>query len=88
MADKDILQFAKNSKNILDADDDEKGMNNAVPVPTPSMKTRAMADQLKALLEGINALKNGQEETRQEVQKGPLKNVKTSPFNERAQHEG
>ncbi|GFW97340.1 hypothetical protein TNCV_3091781 [Trichonephila clavipes] len=32
--------------------------------------TRAMDEQLKALLEGINALKNGQEETRQEMQKG------------------
>ncbi|GFV58538.1 uncharacterized protein TNCV_4337631 [Trichonephila clavipes] len=29
-----------------------------------------MDEQLKALLEGINALKNGQEETRQEMQKG------------------
>ncbi|GFU37138.1 uncharacterized protein TNCV_1555151 [Trichonephila clavipes] len=32
--------------------------------------TRAMDEQLKALLEGINALKNGQEESRQEIQKG------------------
>ncbi|GFX87612.1 hypothetical protein TNCV_2465051 [Trichonephila clavipes] len=31
--------------------------------------TRAMDEQLKVLLEGINALKNGQEETRQEMQK-------------------
>ncbi|GFX59837.1 hypothetical protein TNCV_4130801 [Trichonephila clavipes] len=31
--------------------------------------TRAMDEQLKTLLEGINALKNGQEETRQEMQK-------------------
>ncbi|GFW53712.1 hypothetical protein TNCV_1078131 [Trichonephila clavipes] len=29
-----------------------------------------MDEQLKALLEGINALKNGQEDTRQEMQKG------------------
>ncbi|GFX18206.1 uncharacterized protein TNCV_4305081 [Trichonephila clavipes] len=32
--------------------------------------TRSIDEQLKALLEGINALKNGQEETRQEMQKG------------------
>ncbi|GFX49246.1 hypothetical protein TNCV_294111 [Trichonephila clavipes] len=32
--------------------------------------TRAMDEQLKALLEGINALKNGQEEARQEMQNG------------------
>ncbi|GFX60110.1 hypothetical protein TNCV_4532711 [Trichonephila clavipes] len=31
--------------------------------------TRAMDEQLKALLEGINTLKSGQEETRQEMQK-------------------
>ncbi|GFU56952.1 hypothetical protein TNCV_1194681 [Trichonephila clavipes] len=31
--------------------------------------SRAMDEQTKALLEGINALKNDQEETRQEMQK-------------------
>ncbi|GFY11554.1 hypothetical protein TNCV_4230231 [Trichonephila clavipes] len=31
--------------------------------------TRAMDEQQKSLLEGINVLKNGQEETRQEMQK-------------------
>ncbi|GFU76470.1 uncharacterized protein TNCV_3620751 [Trichonephila clavipes] len=31
-----------------------------------------MDEQLKDLLEGINALKNGQEETRQEIQKGKV----------------
>ncbi|GFY30601.1 hypothetical protein TNCV_3117631 [Trichonephila clavipes] len=35
MADKDILEFVQNSKNIIDADsDDENEMINAAPVPT------------------------------------------------------
>ncbi|GFV37035.1 hypothetical protein TNCV_2381821 [Trichonephila clavipes] len=37
MADKDILEFIQSSKGIIDADyDDEKEINNAVPVPTSS----------------------------------------------------
>ncbi|GFY36495.1 transposon Ty3-I Gag-Pol polyprotein [Trichonephila clavipes] len=37
MADKDILEFVQNSKNIIDADsDDENKMNNAALVPTSS----------------------------------------------------
>ncbi|GFW60865.1 hypothetical protein TNCV_2672861 [Trichonephila clavipes] len=35
MADKDILEFAQSSKNIIDADSEvENEMNNAAPVPT------------------------------------------------------
>ncbi|GFW88673.1 hypothetical protein TNCV_2833341 [Trichonephila clavipes] len=37
MADKDILEFFKNSKNIIDANsDDENEMNNAATVPISS----------------------------------------------------
>ncbi|GFV13139.1 hypothetical protein TNCV_4070791 [Trichonephila clavipes] len=37
MADKDILEFAQSSKNIIDAYvDEENEMNNASPVPTSS----------------------------------------------------
>ncbi|GFV32275.1 SCAN domain-containing protein 3 [Trichonephila clavipes] len=37
MADKDILEFVKSSKNIIEVySDDENEMNNAVPIPTSS----------------------------------------------------
>ncbi|GFU78272.1 hypothetical protein TNCV_5008491 [Trichonephila clavipes] len=37
MADKDILEFVQSSKNIIDADSEDKNeMNNATPVPTSS----------------------------------------------------
>ncbi|GFU86267.1 hypothetical protein TNCV_369231 [Trichonephila clavipes] len=36
MADKDISEFVQSSKNIDADSDDEKEMNNAAPVPTPS----------------------------------------------------
>ncbi|GFX07204.1 retrovirus-related Pol polyprotein from transposon 412 [Trichonephila clavipes] len=39
--------------------------------------TRAIDEQLKALLEGINALKNGQEETKEGIEKG-LKDMQKS----------
>ncbi|GFW13085.1 hypothetical protein TNCV_3330171 [Trichonephila clavipes] len=40
VADKDILEFDQSSKNIIDADsDDKKEMNNAAPVP-PSSEMR------------------------------------------------
>ncbi|GFX38539.1 hypothetical protein TNCV_3206071 [Trichonephila clavipes] len=40
MVEKDILEFVKAQKNIIDADsDDENEMNNEVPVP-PSSKMR------------------------------------------------
>ncbi|GFU75463.1 hypothetical protein TNCV_2861791 [Trichonephila clavipes] len=37
MSDKDILELAQSSKNIIETDsDDENEMNNAAPVPTSS----------------------------------------------------
>ncbi|GFY13438.1 hypothetical protein TNCV_1803091 [Trichonephila clavipes] len=51
-------------------------------------KNGTMDEQLKALLEGVNALKNGQEETRQKMQKGQVEMQKRLEKTRREMHKG
>ncbi|GFW20035.1 hypothetical protein TNCV_867411 [Trichonephila clavipes] len=55
MAEKDIVEFDKSSKNIIDANSDvENQMNNAAPVPTSS----EMRNIMKSMLSYLNAHSN------------------------------
>ncbi|GFU21736.1 DDE-1 domain-containing protein [Trichonephila clavipes] len=57
MAYKDILEFVQSSKNITDADfDDEKEVNKAAPVPTPSR----MRNIMKSIGSYLDVSSNGE----------------------------
>ncbi|GFU59731.1 hypothetical protein TNCV_3186871 [Trichonephila clavipes] len=57
MADKDIFEFVQSSKNIIEADfDDKNEINNAAPVPTSS----EMRITMKSMCCYLDAYSNGE----------------------------
>ncbi|GFW20555.1 hypothetical protein TNCV_1047801 [Trichonephila clavipes] len=57
MANKDILEFVQCSKNIIEADSDDKNeLNNATPVPTSS----ELRNIMKSMSSYLDANSNGE----------------------------